>query len=740
MKSAQCDPDTSNQDIFAGLLSDDEKMNVKDAEDADDDDIEISVSTEYVIMVEEKDLFMEARNINAILPLQGHIIVCSYERNDIIVSVYRGKVDGMERKDTNAFLLYRTFISLKQTLGGGLNEVASQTLYTPRNRNCILVCSMPSSVDKPRVHSEKILFLEPSYFSMLFGPENCLTDCPVILMSTPDGRIFYLPMKNLKNDIPAGGFSLPIFPLYNMEERLMNIHDMYLHSPKMDAVTTEEAPSNALVLVGNSGKIVIISNQKGRLNFKVYNVRGPVLCSSVHCTSQLLVYCTQSNTYIARITNANSCDARNSSKFNSHAALLPNVLTPVDTGICGVLDVICTNTGHEAGSVHLSALKHNGQVVKITMKTGNHEDDITTYTTAAIAGQKIKELLSLISSVSEKLVEQNTKIDTVNCALEELNQAAHIACTINDGSVDSLESGFKCVVVPYVKDRGCTCEYGVTIKLTNDSPWILTSSWCWIICIQDRQVWSEGTAKQITKSVHFNHLQPGDFHEIDIPLDCDDDVQFSLPITVSSYLHFNTLQVMERLDINAAFPESDITLSENGICLQLSTDMLDVLHFLRTLPRTALLTSVGCRGLFSRQGSKLEYTLHQIAQHRPACESGQADAKTLEGHRFTAKVLISTELVHHYIVKEGDLITEDNKSALQSQLLNLLFTKNVMLPDSEVIQLLTPQGFHITVMCNLVVMDKNQVIELKIMTDSVALLSYILLTIMILPFDLNGFS
>ncbi|XP_070569177.1 Fanconi anemia core complex-associated protein 100-like isoform X2 [Ptychodera flava] len=745
------DVNTSNQDIFTGLLVDSPMVG-----EANDIDVEIEVSSDRVIEVGERNLCLHINDMKDFLLFQDYVIAATKREQSLHIAIFSSdslvQCDDVEETAAadNNTPLHKVDIPYPQSTNERSSASLSLDLFTPSQskdlfaeddsgNSCTVVGIVPSGgLAGTRMFSERIISVEPELFTTLFGADNCVIDSPVILVGLHDGKIYYYPLKNIARTDRLISESeklsqMPfctstVFPLYNLQQCLINIHGVHLpnKAEQSDSSANEETGiqncCNALLLVGKDGKIVVVSTTKGKLDFKEYIVKGPVSSSCVNGKGDLLMYSTQADLYLVNLVNRQN-DSRqgsaNSESKTQSEAVLPNVLTPCSTGLARIESA----SYDQEGNVY--AIRNNGQIVSITLETGDHGDNLSLSMPPSVAGQRMKEVLAGISHTAEKLAKMNLTLKTQDEVLKELHLAADLTCSMYEGdSSKTLESQFPCTTQCVIQDMGYRFNYGLTVKLQNASSSVL-SSWAWMVCVQRHGNCKSLSYQLYTKTVSLDQFQPSDFREIYIPL--DDSMQGCLPVTVKCYLHFDLHHLHNKLSLaNDVSRESHLTLTSNGICLPVGSSELDILHLLRPVARqgagSSSVTLVSCSSWGNRL-QRLTGQLKEIQSQRPESVSDLEEINLVS--TVTSKVLISAGYVDHSgVIQDQNVV--GSKTA-ESMLLRQLLQGNpkveeIFPSDKSTLQLVAPSGDSVILQCHRVTVADREVLELTISADSLHLL------------------
>ncbi|XP_077977044.1 Fanconi anemia core complex-associated protein 100-like [Glandiceps talaboti] len=721
-KTEDTEQNTSNQDIFTGLLSD------------DDLDLDIEMMSEKVIEIGHENMCMDVGKIEAVMPYANYIITLGKQSQGWCVAIY-------ELNNTDSHVLQEKTNIFRTVIPYDKKRYTKPSTASPDacNEKCLLMCAISGDMaEEITVFSKQMLIVDCELFSLLFGADRSLLDCLVILVGLPHGRIVYIPIKNISQssdlnfDLAGKVQSLPhvwiqsglaLFPLYNIEESVINIHGLNL--PNERTAELQEAAnrkrddhcSNAIVLVGEGGKIVVIHHWKGHLDFTEYIMSGPVTSSSLSQTGYTLLCSTPTDLYSVYLVDLeNNRMAKMQDDESQHNTLLPSVLTPTGRGVSRIIGITNNANSDENGNIHLSAIKNNGQIIGVTIEIGNHGDDPILAMSSSTAGQKMKEALTGINNMVDKLSDMREKSDLQNTVLTELNHAAHIVCCVESGNKkDNSESQFACSAVVNTQDRGHKYQYGVTLNLQNNSHKTLNFAWTWLVYCQANE---DNTIQTYSKAVSLNQFHPGSFVEMYIAL-VGNDVQ--LPVNIIHYLHFNIQRLLDNMSTKEDPIKSNINITKTAVCLGIGSSCIDVLHFITPLQRPSIRSSEAV-GMETRI-QKIRWKLDKITNKRLGCVRSKEECTSV--CTYSTTILIST--VNRIDKTDHGKAATDTRN-IECQILELLLCNNPALTDmtsvdtSTVLQLQTPHGQHITLQCNKVTSGGGDVIELIISTASLCLL------------------
>uniref|UniRef100_UPI00398F5CBC Fanconi anemia core complex-associated protein 100 n=1 Tax=Pristiophorus japonicus TaxID=55135 RepID=UPI00398F5CBC len=466
----------------------------------------------------------------------------------------------------------------------------------------VLCCIYPQTEQdaKERKGGDGYFCLESSLFSLLFSVDASMLHSPIVLCGFPDGQFCFLPMKYTKSD--AKGHASRMTVLHHLEQPVVFIGGLTLRQEGSDdqdhqSSTDKSLIPDSIVVIGKGGKVLIIQSSlqmEMRLpNFIEYHLRGPVI--SACCRASTLYYSTGSDFFsveFVRSENSSGVAGRTVDEGNSQAdGVLPSILTPISLNICGIV-AVSTPSLMPTGDVDLVALTEKGKVMACTLPH-NPRAAQNVKLEAARAGQRIKDLLSGIGSVSNRIMSLKHVMQQKDKALKGLNQDLNICCALLSNQ-ENQEKG----MVPSKQPISCciTARWNrlllqdslvVSCILENLSDWPLEHNWSFCVKLVTHTSaltkCSDSTA--YTYAFPISELPPRKKMEVTVPLISESDSFIALPVSVHCFLYYSLSSIMAGnagglpFAHNSALPPR---LSESdGVCLPLNThviDLLDCLH------------------------------------------------------------------------------------------------------------------------------------------------------------------
>ncbi|XP_078257402.1 Fanconi anemia core complex-associated protein 100 isoform X2 [Rhinoraja longicauda] len=458
----------------------------------------------------------------------------------------------------------------------------------------VLCCIYPR-VENEQQGSEDYPCLQSSVFSLLFNVDASMLCSPVVLCGLLDGQVCFLPVKYTRPE--AKGHSSRTTVLLHLEQPVAFIGLLSLKR-KMDDDQDRQSSGakppvpNSIVVVGKDGKVVIIKSslqmEMWAPSFVEYHVQGPVV--SACCRASTLYYTTCSDVFGVEFQcGENSSSGRTADMRSGHPdGDLPSILIPISLNICGVVALSRPSPTAE-GDIQLVALTEKGKVMACTLSPSLREAP-TTKLHAATAGQSIKDLLSGISSVSDRIASLKGIMQQKDAALKGLNQVFNICCALLSGQekgTEPSEQPFRCRITAKWNRVLLQDSLVISCVLENLSNWSLEHGWsfCIQLVTQSLSLAKGSDSTAYTSAFAIGELPPGEKMEVAVPLNSGQDGSLPLPVSVHCLLHYDLNHL--RVRTARSWPASPGPSSSPGpaehddICLPLTTriiDLLDCLH------------------------------------------------------------------------------------------------------------------------------------------------------------------
>lgn len=446
----------------------------------------------------------------------------------------------------------------------------------------VLYCASPPGSGAP--HSST---LEEGLFGLLFGTDASLLQSPVILCGLPDGQLCSVLLKALVTSrwAPADPQTL-VKILHHLEEPTIFIGALRTEPGAEDML---DMPCDCLVALGHHGRMLAIKAGRDEAESLVAELReyclpGPVYCAT--CGRDGCLYHSTSSGLCA-VSLAPGGIPWEPEPPGRGPASLPPTLCPTSLNVCS-LAALCVLPGTPEGDMELLALSSKGRLM-ICSLTLNPEMPHFTQATTANAGHKIKELLSGIGTVSERVSSLKKAVDQRNQALKCLNEAMNVSCVLL-----SSKEGPRPISCSISTAWSRLQQHDVltaTCLLENRSAFSLERGWA--LCIRvgpSLGTWaSDAGITAMTYTVPVDQLGPGGRREVTLPLAPGEDGALGLPLTVACSLFYSLREVVG----GALAPEDPFRKpcvdecppgmlpEQEGICLPLSEHTVDLLQGLR---------------------------------------------------------------------------------------------------------------------------------------------------------------
>ncbi|XP_056673317.1 Fanconi anemia core complex-associated protein 100 isoform X1 [Monodelphis domestica] len=489
--------------------------------------------------------------------------------------------------------------------GSQFSEVEFSTCILPSGSNGkplasrflpVLCCASPSGTSVPHIpwHSSGGFVLEEPLFGLLFGADAALLESPMILCGFPDGQLCCVPLKALLSpEVALGGPETPVKILHHLEEPVVFIGALRTEPRILEDMDekplNEDTSCDCMVAVGHYGKMMAVKSSQeegGNLvpELREYYIRGPILCAACGVGSRMY-YSTHSDLSVVDLAcNSNPSDPE---KIDNAQGVLPSVLTPASLSICSVVTLSVSSRAPK-GEAELLALSAKGRLMTCSLDLGSEDSRPVRMNTGKV-GQKIKELLSGIGNVSERVSFLKKAVDQRNRALTCLNEAMNVSCALL-----SNREGPKPISCTTTTAWSCFQLRDVltaTCLLENSSDYNLDQGWTF--CIQvftsscALEVDSVGSA--ITYTIPVDQLTPGSKREVTLPLGSNENGKLDLPVTISCALFYSLKEILGSAltssdSLDAPFFDEcppDILPDRDGIFLPLGEYTVDMLQCLR---------------------------------------------------------------------------------------------------------------------------------------------------------------
>nr|XP_058140861.1 Fanconi anemia core complex-associated protein 100 isoform X2 [Dasypus novemcinctus] len=446
----------------------------------------------------------------------------------------------------------------------------------------VLCCLAPPGAGAPHRPGAG-LTLSAALFGLLFGTDATLLGSRGILCGFPDGQLCCVALKAL---VAAG--ASPRDPqalvkvLHHLEEPVVLLGALRTEPLAEEATEAQlaggDAPSDCLVALGHHGCMLAIRagwDEAGSpvLDLQEHRLPGPVLCAAWGGGGRV---------YLSTPAELCVVDLGAAQGVGSS----PPPLCPTGLGICSAV-ALSVLARAPAGGTELLALSARGRLMACSLSQDAAAPPALP--SAGKAGQKIKELLSGIGSVSERVSSLKKAVEQRNAALRCLNEAVDVSCALLSGRTSpppiSCSTSTAWGRLPLRDALMATC------LLHNGSDHSLGRGWtlCIRVASSSRALDLAAAGPTTTYTVPLEQLSPGGRREVTVPLGPDEHSALNLPITVSCALFYSLREVVEGAlapSDTAGDPfleESppDVLPQRAGICLPLSEHTVDLLQCLR---------------------------------------------------------------------------------------------------------------------------------------------------------------
>ncbi|XP_047400473.1 Fanconi anemia core complex-associated protein 100 isoform X1 [Sciurus carolinensis] len=434
--------------------------------------------------------------------------------------------------------------------------------------------------------------LEEALFGLLFGADATLLESPVILCGLPDGQLCCVVLRALVTSKSAPGNPKALVRiLHHLEEPVIFIGALKTEPQTEEAVESElpseEVHSDCLVALGHDGRTLAIKaswDESGNLvpELQEYCLPGPVLCAA--CGRGGRIY-HSTPLDLCVVDLAQGSIPLDPQQPNRAPGGLPPTLCPASLSICSVLTVSVSPRA-PAGETLLLALSAKGRLMtcSLSCKTPG-----PTRMTAASADRKIKELLSGIGDVSERVSFLKKAVDQRNKALTSLNEAMNLSCALLSSRQGPRP--ISCTTTTSWSRLPLQDVLTATCLLENSGDFSLDRGWT--LCIQVLTSSSaldlDAAGSAVSYTIPVDRLGPGSQREVTLPLGPTESGVLDLPVTVSCALFYSLREVVGGAlapsdPLEDPFLEEhalDLLPEQEGICLPLSRHTVDMLQCLR---------------------------------------------------------------------------------------------------------------------------------------------------------------
>ncbi|KAM5135617.1 Fanconi anemia core complex-associated protein 100 isoform 1-T1 [Mantella aurantiaca] len=401
--------------------------------------------------------------------------------------------------------------------------------------------------------------LEARLFTRLFGVDLAMFDSPIILCGFPDGRVAYFPLKS-SGSCYENQSSLKL--LYHLEQPVVSVgatktgsRDEGAEQPIRSSVKT---PCDCVLLIGQKGSMVSVmsggESEGAACEYRKHPVKAPVFCT-LYSTAGV-IYSNHSDLFSMTIPSAEDRTTTSAPRCS--------IVSPVRHNI-PMIAAMSENIQSSDGT-DLVLLSSRGRLMLFRLnqkesrgpKPGLESDN---------TGHKIKELLSGIGSVSDRVSRLKLTVSEKRSSLQKLNQVMSLSRQLVSG--DWTSGPLQCDVTASWSRMLQTDCITVSCTLENRTDCVLDRGWTLCALINS----------DISYSFRLTSLKPGERTELAFPLPTHAYHSLNFPIKITFTLFYN----LKELVTDSALP-ADSCLAQQGICIPLQEHSIDLLQCLRSGP------------------------------------------------------------------------------------------------------------------------------------------------------------
>jgi len=231
------------------------------------------------VEVQDKNVVLQLPNVTAMKCVESRLAVLFNDGSSVSVALYTATEGCLTLSAPSIHQLY-TFRESQTT------NILSVSLLA-----VVIPASFHQQSSSQHGRHSDVLSVSNELFNVLFGLEMNLSRCPVLLLCDHGGLVLWLPMKTIVSS------SASVRVLCSLGDSLV-----YVLTFSSDH---SASPSSHLALVGQHGRILIISLNSGatKPSYQHYDMLGPVQCCSSFDNSKLL-YSTGNELYVADIVKS----------------------------------------------------------------------------------------------------------------------------------------------------------------------------------------------------------------------------------------------------------------------------------------------------------------------------------------------------------------------------------------------------------------------------------------------------
>lgn len=655
------------------------------------------------------------QGLKTFIPVGDKLICCRATDQSYILSVFRMVAPIGEV----LMPAYEALPELKTKVQVPLLVSSWEESQRSRYSSCTpqLYCVQPSS---GMSCSSLCPVLERPLFKRLFNREASLLDSPVVIFGGGDGQILFWPVNSfaLTSKTPetlGGKQSFAPQLLYHLEQRVTAIYAANIQCQKdSSGVSSDNRKKksagyccNALVFVGDCDKIVIAcerSPQKGDevgdIYFRAHTILGPVLCSCLSNKGDTLMHSTGNEIFVTRLSLNNAIDATSATPVLSSCML--TLFTTRSMQIPNVCTVCCVDKKKKTTGTMTQAyaLNLNGTLLHFVLPDlQDGESHICSNVSPQMAGEKVKNYLSEIETLSTELTKVNATIDTEDRILRELNMVIHTVCHLDeDAAVSGTETTpqqsmcpISCTFTPSVLSYDSSGNSTVSLhcKVVNKGNLTLSSFWSLLVQVQGQEPWCRqvtADSHNIGRSMPLKSFNPGSFVEIDMAMSKSFSSSFHIVAEVYLYCNLNSLLADLRTDPNSG---SFFKKPVDDVLIPISRRVFDVLHFVRP-HQTGSQVSVKIPLLNSKEellqtldklNSEIQLTINKKDLFGQGAENAE---KSLQFGSYSATFLVSKDAVSFMKIAVEDSSAQNSTQTTVKSLTPQDTVLHFILADSSI--------------------------------------------------------
>lgn len=702
--------------------------------------------------------------LRTFLPIGDKIVCCRVSEEGHVLSMFR-QIAPASGLDT---LAYTTLPILKMTvsLSSVVMSLQEGTKGCFWNYRPHFLCLQPGNSAS---YLPSCTDIERSLFKKLFNYDASLLDSPVIIFGGQDGQLKFWPVNSFalgNMGCEKLGAKQAFSPqlLHHLEQGVSAIYAANLpcqEGPSGTGYTSvmrepgncernrNEASSghcNAVVFVGECDKVVIASERKSPsdkgetypVDFTSHAILGPVLCSCLNSSGDTLIHSTGKEVFFTKLSIGGG----------NYASSSPTVLTTTSLQIPSVSAMCCVNKKTKAVEANsrdiVYAVAINGKLLQFLLpELQDGESSIDCGISPQMAGEKVKNYLSEIETLSTELAKVHSTIETEDKILKELNTIIHIACQMSEGAAvseplskeqDQDTLPLTCTFTPTFANVDNSGNSSVTLhcKLVNQGSLPLSSYWSLMILIQGNEPWLNqitGESSTVGKSVPLKSLSPGSFLDMEIPLKTSLSSSFHIVAETELYCDLNSVLADLRADLDSG---NLCKKPVEDVIIPVSRQVLDILHFVTINQRGSQVPvpsiAPGSREELSLALCKFDSESQHAAHKQGHSEEREANVnteKTLHGsysatfHVSQDAVSFMTNAIQENLAQNTALVTTGQAVVLHFILRDSSISNHPIDAECSYIDLLTVNGSRASVQVKLM---SGGTMEVVLLCSSVHLL------------------